>query len=39
MLAVLGQYSMKGIQRQTQTMISEEFITQLLDAELTRGEV
>jgi hypothetical protein len=36
-LAMLGQHSMKGVQRQAQPVISKEFIAQLLDAELTRA--
>src|SRR4029077_20084261 len=34
---MLGQHSMKGVQRQAQPMISKEFIAQLLDAELRRA--
>ena len=34
---MLGQHSMKGVQRQAQPMISKEFIAQLLDAELARA--
>ena len=37
MLAMLDQHPMKGVQRQAQSMISEEFVAQLLDAELTRA--
>ena len=34
---MLDQHAMKGVQRQAQSMISEEFIAQLLDTELTRA--
>ena len=34
---MLGQHSMKGVQRQAQPMISKEFIAQPLDAELARA--